>query len=138
MTCTLLTMGTALKSKVSSVLPAGNRALARCRSMRRRPRSAVSCSASAARKRAAGQPSLSARAARAAHIKLDVPMKHVAYRGAAPLSNDLAGGHVTVGMSGLPPLVPLVEAGTVRLIATSSAARSKLTSDAESFGEAGI
>src|SRR4051812_31077724 len=63
-------MGTALKSKVSKVLPAGNRALARCRSIRRRPRSATSCSASAARKRAAGQPSLSARAARAAHISL--------------------------------------------------------------------
>ena len=35
-------------------------ASARWRSMRRRPRSAISCSASAARKRAAGQPSLSA------------------------------------------------------------------------------
>jgi Adenylate and Guanylate cyclase catalytic domain len=70
MTCALLTMGTALKSKVSKVLPAGNRAPARCRSIRRRPRSAISCSASAARKRAAGQPSLSARAARAAHVSL--------------------------------------------------------------------
>ena len=29
MTCALLTMGTALKSKVSKVLPAGNRALAK-------------------------------------------------------------------------------------------------------------
>ena len=70
MTCALLTMGTASKSKVSSVLPAGNRASARCRSMRRRPRSAISCSASAARKRAAGQPSLSDCAASSAHISL--------------------------------------------------------------------
>jgi|SRR5262245_38138413 len=38
MTCALLTMGTALKSKVSNVLLVGNLAPARCRSMRRRGR----------------------------------------------------------------------------------------------------
>ena len=38
--------------------------------MRRRPRSAISCSASAARKRAAGQPSLSDCSASLAHITL--------------------------------------------------------------------
>ena len=43
----------------------GNRASSRCRSKRRRFRSTISCSARAARKRAAGQPSLSAVAARA-------------------------------------------------------------------------
>ena len=69
-TCALLTIGTALKSKVSNVLPVGNLAPARCRSMRRRPRSAISCSASAARKRAAGQPSLSDCPASLAHISL--------------------------------------------------------------------
>ncbi len=41
------------KSKPASVFPAGRHASARWRSMRRRPRSAASCSASAARKRAA-------------------------------------------------------------------------------------
>ena len=40
MTWALETIGTASKSKVASVLPAGSRASARCRSMRRRPRSA--------------------------------------------------------------------------------------------------
>ena len=58
MTCALLIIGTASKSKVSRVLPGGRRASARWRSMRRRARSAISCSASAARKRAAGQPFL--------------------------------------------------------------------------------
>ena len=30
-------------------------------------------------------------AGEALRVKLNVPMKHVAYRGAAPLANDLAG-----------------------------------------------
>src|SRR5262245_21447236 len=38
----------------------------------------------------------------------------------------------------LPPLVPLLDAGTVRLIATSSIQRSKLTPEVASFAEAGI
>src|SRR5271170_4074564 len=50
MTWALLTTGTASKSKVSRVLPGGSRALARWRSRRRRARSAISCSARAARK----------------------------------------------------------------------------------------
>lgn len=70
--------------------------------------------------------------------KLGLPMKHLAYRGGAPLANDLAGGHVVAGMSGLPPLVPLLEGGKVRLIATSSTERSKLTPDTASYAEAGV
>jgi len=70
--------------------------------------------------------------------KLGLPMKHLAYRGGAPLANDLAGGHVVAGMSGLPPLVPLIEGGKVRLIATSSTERSKLTPDVQSYAEAGV
>jgi tripartite-type tricarboxylate transporter receptor subunit TctC len=77
-------------------------------------------------------------AGEALRFKLDVPMRHLPYRGGAPLANDLAGGHVVVAMSGLPPLVPLLEAGTVRLIATSSMERSTLTPEVASFAEGGI
>lgn len=70
--------------------------------------------------------------------KLDVPLQHLPYRGAAPLANDLAGGHVLAAMSGLPPLIPLLESGAVRLVATSSIKRSDLTPDVPSFAEAGI
>ena len=55
MTWALLTTGTASKSKLSRVLPGGNRASARWRSSRRRLRSAISCSANAARKRPEGE-----------------------------------------------------------------------------------
>jgi hypothetical protein len=43
--CALLIIGTASKSKLSRVSPTGSRASARWRSMRRQPRSATSCSA---------------------------------------------------------------------------------------------
>jgi tripartite-type tricarboxylate transporter receptor subunit TctC len=70
--------------------------------------------------------------------KLGLPMKHLAYRGGAPLANDLAGAHVVAGMSGLPPLVPLLQAGKVRLIATSARERSNLAPDVPSYAEVGI
>jgi tripartite-type tricarboxylate transporter receptor subunit TctC len=77
-------------------------------------------------------------AGEAVRYKLNLPMRHLPYRGGATLANDLAGGHVLVGMLGLPPLVPLLQAGTVRLVATSSPERSKLTPDVESYGEGGV
>lgn len=77
-------------------------------------------------------------AGEALRVKLGLPMKHLPYSGAAPLANDLLGGHVTVAMSGLPPLIPLMQSGKVRLIATSSIERSKLTPDVPSFAEAGV
>ena len=70
--------------------------------------------------------------------KLGLPMKHLAYRGGAPLANDLAGGHVVAGMSGLPPLVPLIQAAKVRVIATASTERSKLIPEVPSYAEGGV
>src|SRR4051795_8727770 len=78
MTWALLTMGTVSKyrfalpegPKLSRVLPTGSLASTRCRSMRRRSRSAISCSPRATRKRAAGQPSLSAWSANRDHSSL--------------------------------------------------------------------
>lgn len=67
LTRALLGVGTTEESKLSRVLPGSRGAPARLRSVRRRPRSAISSSASAERKRAAGQPSLSARSANCGH-----------------------------------------------------------------------
>jgi tripartite-type tricarboxylate transporter receptor subunit TctC len=77
-------------------------------------------------------------AGEALRFKLGVPMKHLPYNGAAPLANDLLGGHVGFAMSGLPPLMALRQSGKVRLIATSSVERSKLTPDVPSFAESGV
>lgn len=63
-------IGTASNSNVSRVLPGSRRASARCRSMHRRSRSASSCSVIAARKRAAGHPSLLACSANCGYMTL--------------------------------------------------------------------
>lgn len=69
-TCALEIIGTASNSKLSKVFPAGSLASTRWRSIRRRPRWAISCSAMAARKRAAGQPALSDCSANCGHSTL--------------------------------------------------------------------
>lgn len=63
MMCAFENNGTALKSKLSMVLPRSYLASHRLRSIRRRSRSAISCSAKVVRNRAVGHPSLSERSA---------------------------------------------------------------------------
>ena len=75
LTWALETMGTRSNSKLASVLPGGSLASARWRSKRRRARSAISCSPSAASSLAAGQPSLSARSANCRHMALALGMR---------------------------------------------------------------
>jgi tripartite-type tricarboxylate transporter receptor subunit TctC len=67
-----------------------------------------------------------------------VEMTHVPYRGAAPLSTDLAGGQVEIGVSGLPPLKPLADAGRIRLIAATTARRTAALPDLPTLAETGI
>ena len=55
----------------------------------------------------------------AAKAKVEV----VGYRGSAPLSTDLIGGHVPVAVDSLETLLPLHEAGKLRILATSGPQR---------------
>jgi hypothetical protein len=82
-----------LKSKVASVLPAGSCASFRWRLMRRMSRPASAFSARTARKRAAGQPSVSVRLAISAQSlrKAGQPRARSTCRSHANV--DLAGGH---------------------------------------------
>ena len=52
-----------------------------------------------------------------------VTLKQVPYRGGAPAITDLIAGHVKLGVLGSTPLVPHYHAGTVKLLAQSTAAR---------------
>jgi tripartite-type tricarboxylate transporter receptor subunit TctC len=65
-------------------------------------------------------------------------MVHVPYRGAAPLAADLAGGQVEVGVAGIPPLMPLVQDGRLRLIAATTARRTAVLPEVPTLAEAGI
>lgn len=66
--------------------------------------------------------------------KLDLQV--VGYRGSAPLANDLVGGHIPVAMDALETLLPLHEAGKLKVLATSGARRS--VPALPTFAEAGM
>jgi tripartite-type tricarboxylate transporter receptor subunit TctC len=67
-----------------------------------------------------------------------IDMVQVAYRGGGPAITDLIAGHVQLGSLGSTPLVPYYKAGTLKLLAQSTAARSAALSDVPTFQEAGL
>ena len=69
---------------------------------------------------------------------LGVKMTRVAYRGSAPIINDLIGGHLPFAISTLSDAIPQHRAGTIRILAVSSATRSPFLPDAPTLKESGI
>jgi tripartite-type tricarboxylate transporter receptor subunit TctC len=67
-----------------------------------------------------------------------VTLKQVPYRGGAPAINDLIGGHVKLGSLGSTPLIPHYQAGTVKLLAQSTAARAPSLPKVPTFREEGF
>ena len=51
------------------------------------------------------------------------PAQVIGYKGSAPLSTDLIGGHVAVAVNTLDTLLPLHEGGKLPILATSGAKR---------------
>ncbi len=72
--------------------------------------------------------------AKIAGIRLD----HVPYRGGAQAINDLVAGHVMIASLGSTPLIPHHRAGTLRLLAQTTAARSPGLADVPTYQEAGL
>ena len=60
------------------------------------------------------------------------------YRGGSPAVNDLVAGHVKIDALGSTPLIPYYKAGTLRLLAQSTADRSPSLPEVPTFQEAGI
>jgi tripartite-type tricarboxylate transporter receptor subunit TctC len=67
-----------------------------------------------------------------------IRLEHVPYRGGGQAINDLVAGHVKIASLGSSPLVPHYKAGTIRLLAQSTAARSPSLPDVPTYQEAGI
>jgi len=67
-----------------------------------------------------------------------VKLEQVPYRGGAPAINDLVAGHVKLGSLGSTPLIPHYKAGTLRLLAQSTEARSPSLPEVPTYQEAGI
>jgi tripartite-type tricarboxylate transporter receptor subunit TctC len=67
-----------------------------------------------------------------------IKLAQVPYRGGGPAINDLIAGHVKIGSLGSTPLIPHHKAGTLRLLAQSTEARSPSLPDVPTYQEAGI
>jgi len=68
--------------------------------------------------------------------KLD--MVHVPYRGSAPALKDLIAGEPPVMIVNLPPAMPFIEAGTLRALGVTTAARSSRLPEVPTLAEAGL
>ena len=64
-------------------------------------------------------------------------MTHVAYKGGAPMTTDLLGGQIPVGIDVITAFVPLVKGGQVKALAVTSAKRSPLLPEVPTTAEAG-
>jgi tripartite-type tricarboxylate transporter receptor subunit TctC len=67
-----------------------------------------------------------------------VTLKQVPYRGGGAAINDLIAGHVKLGSLGTTPLIPHYQAGALKLLAQSTAARSSALPNVPTFSEAGF
>lgn len=69
---------------------------------------------------------------------LGISMTRVAYRGSAPIINDLVGGHLPFGITTIADAIPQYRAGGIKILAVSSAARSPFLPDVPTLKENGI
>jgi len=67
-----------------------------------------------------------------------VDMTIIPYKGTAPVMTDLVGGHVPVAFGVLPPALGNIAAGTLRVLAVTSAKRFSLLPDAPTVAESGL
>jgi tripartite-type tricarboxylate transporter receptor subunit TctC len=67
-----------------------------------------------------------------------IELVQVSYRGGGQAINDLVAGHVKLGTLGSTPLVPHYKAGTLQLLAQTTATRSPALPDVPTFEQAGI
>jgi tripartite-type tricarboxylate transporter receptor subunit TctC len=67
-----------------------------------------------------------------------IELEQIAYRGGGQAINDLIAGHVKLGSLGSTPLIPHYKAGTLRLLAQTTKARSPSLPDIPTYEEAGI
>jgi tripartite-type tricarboxylate transporter receptor subunit TctC len=66
-----------------------------------------------------------------------IQLEHVPYRGGGLAINDLIAGHIKIGSLGSSPLIPHYKAGTLRLLAQTTAARSPSLPEVPTYQEAG-
>lgn len=65
-------------------------------------------------------------------------LTHVPYKGNAEALTDLVGGQLSIVFSGVPPVVPLAQAGRVKVLATTGKQRLTAFPQAQTVAEAGL
>ncbi|ACI92131.1 putative secreted protein [Afipia carboxidovorans OM5] len=66
-----------------------------------------------------------------------VDIVHIPYKGQAPAMNDVVAGHLPMMFDSLPTSLPVAEGGRARILAVTSAERSKSLPDVPTIAEAG-
>jgi tripartite-type tricarboxylate transporter receptor subunit TctC len=65
-------------------------------------------------------------------------IQHVPYRGGGQLISDLVGGQIPLGLIGLPPTLPHIKAGKLKVFAVTARKRSPSLPDVPTVEEAGL
>ena len=66
------------------------------------------------------------------------PMTPVPYKGTAPAVTDIVGGHIPLGMLGLPSVLPYQRTGKLKILGVGSPKRSALAPEIPTFEEQGV
>ncbi|MFO1304617.1 MAG: tripartite tricarboxylate transporter substrate binding protein [Burkholderiales bacterium] len=67
-----------------------------------------------------------------------IEMVNVSYKGSGPIMNDLLGNHLEIGFVSLPSAQSNYKAGTLRLLAVSTAQRTPLAPELPTIAESGV
>lgn len=71
-------------------------------------------------------------------VKTGVDIRHIPFRGAAPMTTELVAGRLDISFATLPSVVSLIESGEVKALAIASARRSARLPDIPTLREAGV
>lgn len=71
-------------------------------------------------------------------IEAKIKMTHAPYKGAAPVVNDMLGGHVDVSFLNLSAMLPHLKSGRLKAIGMSSVKRAKALPDVPTLTEQGV
>ncbi|WP_253700273.1 tripartite tricarboxylate transporter substrate binding protein [Cupriavidus pauculus] len=72
------------------------------------------------------------------NVSAGIRLRHVPYKGVAPMLNDVMGGTVPLAMSDLAGTLPLIRAGKVRPLAVTGSERSAALPEVPTLAESGI